>query len=217
MMIPVEGQPLMHVDPAQFTGSKYLVKSLFDRVTSFLLLVVAAVPMLIVALVVKVTSPGPVLFKQDRIGRDGEAFRMLKFRSMDANAESRLHEAVGPDVQVFYKAKDDPRVTKFGKFMRRFSIDELPQLLNVLRGDMSLVGPRPQIAAEVAQYNDLAHRRLLVKPGMTGLWQVSGRSSLTPEQAIRLDAYYAENWSLGGDLMIIGKTVTAVVGREGAY
>jgi exopolysaccharide biosynthesis polyprenyl glycosylphosphotransferase len=217
MMSPVEGLPLMHVDPAEFSGSKYIVKSAADRVSAALLLLVAGIPMLLIALLVKVTSPGPVFFRQERIGRNGEPFQMLKFRSMVADAEARLEEVMGGEVGLFYKAVDDPRITPVGGFLRRFSIDELPQLLNVIRGDMSLVGPRPQIPAEVAQYNDLAHRRLLVKPGMTGLWQVSGRSSLSAEESIRLDAYYAENWSLGGDLAIVLRTLKAVVGRDGAY
>jgi exopolysaccharide biosynthesis polyprenyl glycosylphosphotransferase len=217
MMSPVEGLPLMHVDPAEFSGRKYLVKSIADRVSVVVLLAILALPMLVVALIVKGTSPGPVLFRQQRIGLGGKPFQMLKFRSMSVDAESRLSEVIGGEIGLFYKAIDDPRVTPVGKFLRRYSIDELPQLLNVLKGDMSLVGPRPQVEAEVAQYNDLAHRRLLVKPGMTGLWQVSGRSSLSAEEAIRLDAYYAENWSLGGDFMIVVRTVKAVLSREGAY
>lgn len=216
-MSPVEGLPLLHVDPAQFTGAKYALKEVFDRLSAFGVLVLLAIPMGLVALAIKMTSPGPVLFKQERIGLNGEPFAMLKFRSMVPDAEKRLREVMGDEVGMFYKAKDDPRVTPIGKILRRYSLDELPQLINVLKGDMSMVGPRPQIAAEVAQYGDLAHRRLLVKPGMTGLWQVSGRSSLTPEESVRIDAYYAENWSIAGDAMIILRTVRAVVGRDGAY
>lgn len=217
MMSPVEGLPLLHVDPAQFSGSKYLIKSLVDRAATVMILLVLALPMLAVALGVRLTSPGPSLFKQQRIGLDGKPFNMLKFRSMVQGAEARLQEVVGGEIGLYYKAVDDPRVTGLGRFLRKYSIDELPQLWNVLRGDMSLVGPRPQVPAEVEQYNDLAHRRLLVKPGMTGLWQVSGRSALAPEEAIRLDAYYAENWSLGGDLLIIVRTIHAVVTTSGAY
>ena len=214
---PVEGLPLLHVDPATFSGAKYVMKSATDRVVSALSLVLLAIPMLVIAVIIKSSSRGPVLFAQERIGQNGEPFRMLKFRSMDANAEARLIEVMGDDIEVFYKAKDDPRVTRFGRFMRRFSVDELPQLMNVFKGDMSLVGPRPQIRAEVAQYSDIASRRLLVKPGMTGLWQVSGRSELSADESIRLDAYYTENWSLGGDILIILRTVVAVFGHEGAY
>ncbi|WP_082101630.1 sugar transferase [Demequina rhizosphaerae] len=212
-----EGVPLLYVDSAAFSGARYSLKDIVDRVGSGIILALAAIPMLIVAAVVKITSPGPVFFRQERIGKDGKPFAMLKFRSMVVGAESRLKEVVGDDVGMFYKPKNDPRVTRFGRFMRRYSIDELPQLINVFKGDMSLVGPRPQIAAEVEQYGDLEQRRLLVKPGMTGLWQVSGRSSLTPEASMELDAYYAENWSLGGDAIIALRTFWAVVGKTGAY
>lgn len=158
-----------------------------------------------------------MFFTQQRVGLNGQPFFMLKFRSMVPNAEERLEEVMQGDVGVFYKLKDDSRVTPFGRFIRRFSLDELPQILNVIKGDMSIVGPRPQVAAEVAQYDDLAKRRLLVRPGMTGRWQVGGRSSLAAEESIRLDAYYVENWSMSGDLLIILRTLEAVVGREGAY
>lgn len=214
---PVEGLPLLHVDVAAFDGAKYVLKEVADRITALLLLLVLSVPMLVIALLVRSTSPGPVFFTQERIGRDGAPFGMLKYRSMVPDAESRVVEVMGGDLTPFAKLKDDPRVTPFGRFMRRYSVDELPQLINVLKGDMSIVGPRPQVAAEVAHYGDLEHRRLLVKPGMTGLWQVSGRSSLAPEEAIRLDAYYAENWSLGGDAIIVLRTVRAVLGKDGAY
>ncbi|WP_062299264.1 sugar transferase [Demequina maris] len=212
-----EDVPLLFVDSAAFTGARYSLKDAVDRIGAGLLLALAAIPMLIVAALVKLTSKGPVFFRQERIGKDGEPFAMLKFRSMEVGAEKRLQEVVGDNVGMFYKPKNDPRVTRFGAFMRRYSIDELPQLINVVKGDMSLVGPRPQIAAEVEQYGDLEQRRLLVKPGMTGLWQVSGRSSLSPEASMELDAYYAENWSLGGDVVIILRTFWAVVGKSGAY
>lgn len=216
-MSPVEGLPLLHVDPAHFTGAKYALKEIFDRLSAFVVLLLLAAPMAVVALIVKFTSHGPVFFRQERIGLNGEPFAMLKFRSMVPDAERRLREVMGDDVGLFYKAKDDPRVTPIGKFLRRYSIDELPQLINVLKGDMSMVGPRPQIAAEVAQYGDIEHRRLLVKPGMTGLWQVSGRSALSPTESVRLDAYYAENWSIAGDAVIILRTIKAVLGKDGAY
>ena len=219
VMSPVEGLPLIHVDPAEFSGSKYFVKSATDKVMTVALLVLAVIPMAIVALLVKFTSEGPVLFRQERIGRDGQLFRMLKFRSMYSDAEHRLgdlkrtHE--GND--VLFKMRDDPRVTPVGRWLRRFSIDELPQLFNVLKGDMSLVGPRPPLPSEAEMWDDRVFRRQLVKPGMTGLWQVSGRSDLTWDESVRLDLYYTENWSLGGDLLIMLRTVAAVFGRSGAY
>ena len=177
--------------------------------------------LLAVAAAIKLTSSGPVFFRQDRVGINGEIFRMIKFRSMVVDAESRLeklqdeHRDAGN--VVLFKMKNDPRVTTVGKFIRRFSIDELPQLFNVVIGDMSLVGPRPPLKAEVDLYGDEARRRLLVKPGMTGLWQVSGRSDLTWDDTVRLDVYYVENWSITGDMVIIWKTAKAVVSSSGAY
>lgn len=218
---PVNGLPLMYVDEPRFSGSRYAAKSLFDWCTALALTVLLAPLMLAVAALVKLTSPGPVLYAQERIGKDGERFRMLKFRSMRAGAHDELAAvlaAQGVDaVGAFYKPRDDPRVTRVGRVLRRYSLDELPQLLNVLRGDMSLVGPRPQIAAEVATYDRAAHRRLLVRPGLTGLWQVSGRSSLDPRAAMRLDVAYVENWTLAGDVLILARTARAVLAREGAF
>jgi lipopolysaccharide/colanic/teichoic acid biosynthesis glycosyltransferase len=174
-----------------------------------------------VAVAVKVTSKGPVFFRQERVGINGEMFRMIKFRSMVVDAEARLaslkEEQYDAGNEVLFKIKNDPRITKVGKFIRRFSIDELPQLFNVVIGDMSLVGPRPPLMAEVELYGDEARRRLLVKPGMTGLWQVSGRSDLTWDDTVRLDVYYVENWSITGDLVILWKTAKAVVSSSGAY
>ncbi|WP_430868333.1 sugar transferase [Demequina aurantiaca] len=216
-MSPVEGVPLMHVDTPTFDGGKYYLKYVVDRMIAAVGLAVALVPMLLIALLIKVTAPGPALFRQERIGQNGKPFTMLKFRSMAVGAESRLSEAMGGSVGVFYKNRNDPRVTPLGSRLRRYSLDELPQLYNVLVGHMAIVGPRPQVASEVSQYTELAGRRLLVKPGLTGLWQVSGRSALTPEESIRLDAYYAENWSLIGDAMIVLRTARAVVGHRGAY
>ena len=192
-------------------------KRAFDIVAASAMLVFALPAMFFIAVFLFSTDRGPIVFSHERVGHNGRRFRCLKFRSMVADAEQMLADVVGGEPGVYYKPKEDPRVTPVGRFIRRYSLDELPQILNVLKGDMSLVGPRPQIPAEVALYNDLAHRRLLVKPGMTGLWQVSGRSALSAEEAIRLDAYYAENWSLGGDLMIMLRTLRAVIGTEGAY
>ena len=162
-----------------------------------------------------------MFFRQDRVGINGEIFRMIKFRSMVVDAESRLEKLQDENRDagnvVLFKMKNDPRITTIGKFIRRFSIDELPQLFNVVKGDMSLVGPRPPLKAETDLYGDEARRRLLVKPGMTGLWQVSGRSDLTWDDTVRLDVYYVENWSITGDMVIIWKTAKAVVSSSGAY
>ncbi len=177
--------------------------------------------LLALTIAVKVTSKGPVFFRQDRVGINGEIFRMIKFRSMVVDAEARLAalQAEQRDAgnEVLFKIKNDPRITPVGRFIRRFSLDELPQLFNVFKGDMSLVGPRPPLKAEVDLYGDEARRRLLVKPGMTGLWQVSGRSDLTWDDTVRLDLYYVENWSITGDLVILWKTAKAVVSSSGAY
>ncbi len=170
--------------------------------------------LLAVTVAVSWTSVGPLLYKQERVGRNGEPFKMLKFRSMRVGADKELKallEAQGTSEKPLFKIKDDPRITPVGKFIRKYSLDELPQLFNVLGGSMSLVGPRPQIAAEVALYTDAARRRLLTRPGLTGLWQVSGRSSLDWEDAVRLDLYYVENWSLVSDLAILMKTAKAVL------
>lgn len=211
--------PLLYVDEAQFAGPKYWAKSAFDRLLALALAVVLAPALIVIAVLVKVTSPGPILFVQQRVGLGGRPFGMLKFRSMVVGAADQLAavlEAEGAEVGMFYKPKNDPRVTPFGRFIRKYSLDELPQLFNVIRGEMSLVGPRPQITDEVALYDAAASRRLLVKPGLTGLWQISGRSELTPEQAIRLDLRYAENWSMLGDLLILARTAKVVVAGDGA-
>jgi exopolysaccharide biosynthesis polyprenyl glycosylphosphotransferase len=219
MLSPVEGLPLLHVDPPTFDGRKYFLKAVLDRSFAALLLLVLGIPMLLVALLVKSSSPGPMLFRQVRLGRDLEPFNMLKFRSMYRDAETKLSAlSDGSDGnEVLFKLKNDPRVTPLGRFLRRFSIDELPQLLNVLKGDMSIVGPRPPLPAEAEHWDDRVARRQLVNPGITGLWQVSGRSDLSWDESVRLDLYYTENWSLGGDLLIVLRTVTAVFGRRGAY
>ncbi|WP_062527396.1 sugar transferase [Demequina rhizosphaerae] len=221
-MSPVEGLPLLHVDIPTFDGGKFYLKSISDRLIALILLTFGAVPMLVVAALVKLTSPGPVFFQQERIGRDHEPFAMLKFRSMYVDAEQRL-EALrerqrAEGNEVLFKMKDDPRVTSVGRVLRRFSIDEVPQLINVLKGDMALVGPRPPLQSEVEQWEDArVARRQLVKPGITGLWQVSGRSDLSWDESVRLDLYYTENWSLAGDLIILLRTVGAVLFGRGAY
>lgn len=216
---PVAGLPLIHVTTPKLEGAQGVAKRGFDLIMASILLAVLALPMVVVALLVKADSRGPALFHQTRVGKAGDLFDMFKFRSMAADAESRLDELQGSSDGngVLFKMKNDPRVTRFGRFIRRYSIDELPQLLNVLKGDMSLVGPRPPLPGEVAGYDDFAHRRLLVKPGITGLWQVSGRSDLSWEDSMRLDLYYVENWSMIQDLMILIKTIRAVVVSSGAY
>jgi exopolysaccharide biosynthesis polyprenyl glycosylphosphotransferase len=211
---PVAGLPLMHVEMPRYEGPERATKRAFDLLTSAFLLVVLSPLFLVVAVIIKLTSRGPVFYKQERVGRDGQPIRMIKFRSMVAGADSRLKDlltAQGSSDKPLFKVKDDPRITPIGRVIRKYSIDELPQLINVLRGEMSLVGPRPQREPEVALYDDAAWRRLHVLPGMTGLWQVSGRSTLSWEEAIRLDLYYIENWSLVGDLVILWRTLRAVL------
>jgi exopolysaccharide biosynthesis polyprenyl glycosylphosphotransferase len=218
---PVAGLPLIHVERPTYSGPTRVIKTGFDIVGAAMLLLVLSPLLLVLALTVKLTSPGPVFFRQERVGVDGTRFRMTKFRSMRVDAEALLEElrAQQPDAgnEVLFKIKDDPRITKVGRFLRRFSLDEMPQLFNVLGGEMSLVGPRPPLASEVAQYHDEVHRRLLVKPGMTGLWQVSGRSDLSWEETVRLDLSYVANWSITGDLVILFKTARAVMSSAGAY
>ena len=220
LLRPMNNLPLLYVDEPRFSGAKYVLKTTLDWAMAFAITLLI-VPLLIgLAVLVKVTSPGPAFYVQQRIGRNGRPFAMFKFRSMVADAHDQLgavlaSEGVG-ETLMFYKPKHDPRVTRLGRFIRKYSLDELPQLLNVLLGEMSLVGPRPQIADEVALYDRTASRRLLVKPGLTGLWQVSGRSALTPEESIRLDVRYVENWSIFGDLSILARTARAMVTGDGA-
>ena len=216
---PVGGLPLMHLDPPTWTDASRIGKRAFDLLGSGLLLVAFSPVFLFSAIAVKRFDGGPVFFRQIRTGRHGEEFVCLKFRSMVTDAEAllaRLHEETGHTDGLF-KMTDDPRITGPGKWLRRFSIDELPQLWNVFRGDMSLVGPRPPLPSEVEQYGDDVSRRLHVRPGMTGLWQVSGRSDLSWEEAVRLDLYYVDNWSMLQDLSILTRTVGAVLGSRGAY
>lgn len=213
-MRPTAGLPLIHVETPKFSRGQAFVKRTTDIIGSLLLIVGSSVILAAVAIAVKATSPGPLLYKQERIGLHGKSFSMLKFRSMRVGAEKELKallEAQGTSEQPLFKIKNDPRITPVGRFLRKYSLDELPQLFNVLGGSMSLVGPRPQIAAEVALYSDVARRRLLARPGITGLWQVSGRSTLAWEDAVKLDLYYVENWSLGNDVAILLKTGKAVL------
>jgi exopolysaccharide biosynthesis polyprenyl glycosylphosphotransferase len=211
---PVAGLPLMHVETPRLSRGQLVLKRWFDIVVASLITIVLSPVLLVVALVVKLTSPGPVLFKQERIGHNGAPFKMLKFRSMRVGADAELAGLLaerGTSDAPLFKVKDDPRITRAGRVLRKYSLDELPQLFNVIGGSMSLVGPRPQVAAEVALYSDAAHRRLLAKPGITGSWQVGGRSTLSWEEAIRLDLSYIENWSLVGDIGLLARTVRAVI------
>jgi exopolysaccharide biosynthesis polyprenyl glycosylphosphotransferase len=218
---PVHGLPLIHVEAPRFGGPQRVLKSGMDRAVALTGLVLLLPVLLLVALAVRLDDGGPVFFRQERVGRDGGTFRMVKFRTMVPDAEARLpallqvNEGSGP----LFKLRADPRVTRIGAWLRRYSLDEVPQLLNVLRGEMSLVGPRPPLPREVAEYESAARRRLLVKPGMTGLWQISGRSELPWEEAVRLDLYYVENWTPLLDLMIMWRTMAVVRSgaRAGAY
>ncbi|WP_328998649.1 sugar transferase [Kribbella sp. NBC_00709] len=216
---PVAGLSLLHLERPSVSGGPHLMKAVFDRTVALGFIAVLSPLLIGLALAVKVSSPGPVLFRQQRIGRGGAEFTMLKFRSMYSDAEQRLGDlfALSDGNGVIFKMRDDPRMTPLGRWIRRFSLDELPQLFNVLRGDMSLVGPRPPLAEEVALYAADDSRRMLVKPGMTGLWQVSGRSDLSWDESVRLDLRYVDNWSMTLDLLILWKTVRAVIYGAGAY
>jgi exopolysaccharide biosynthesis polyprenyl glycosylphosphotransferase len=216
---PVNGLPLLHVEPPRLSGPARVFKECFDRVGAAVALMFLLPVFIGVALAIKFTSPGPVFFRQARVGRRGRTFQVMKFRSMVKDAEARRDELLADNEHdgVLFKIRDDPRVTRVGRWLRRFSIDELPQLINVVRGDMSLVGPRPPLPNEVEQYGDDVIRRLLVKPGMTGLWQVSGRADLRWEESVALDLYYVENWSPSFDLAILWKTVNTVLLGRGAY
>lgn len=217
---PVAGLPLLHVEEPELTGFRRVLKSGFDRGVAATALLCLAPIFIGILLAVRFSSSGPALFRQVRVGRNGRTFTMLKFRSMYTDAEQRLaaireHNDHGEG--VLFKMRNDPRVTSVGRWLRKFSLDELPQLINVVNGSMSLVGPRPPLPSEVARYEAHVHRRFLVKPGVTGLWQVSGRSTLAWDESVRLDLRYVENWSIAGDLQILWKTVFAVVRGTGAY
>ncbi|WP_457964462.1 sugar transferase [Arthrobacter sp. D1-29] len=216
---PVEGLPLMHVDIPQYSGAKHVLKRVMD-VAMALAALLALSPLLVaLAIIVRMDSPGPVFFRQDRVGKGGNVFAMFKFRSMVVDAEARLAALNGSNegAGVLFKLRDDPRVTRCGRWMRKYSLDELPQLWNVVLGNMSLVGPRPPLNREVDGYERHTHRRLLIKPGITGLWQINGRSDLSWDEAVRLDLYYVENWSIAGDLLILWRTFRAVIRPSGAY
>jgi exopolysaccharide biosynthesis polyprenyl glycosylphosphotransferase len=216
---PVCGLPLLHVERPELRGVRRLTKESFDRTAAAAGLLLLLPVLLMLGLAVGLTSRGGVFYRQERVGRDGQTFGMLKFRSMVAGADQLVETlaATSDGNGVLFKMKGDPRVTRVGKVLRRYSLDELPQLINVVRGDMSLVGPRPPLPTEVERYGFDMHRRFLVKPGITGLWQVSGRSDLSWDDSVRIDVRYVENWSLAFDFMILWKTLGAVFRGSGAY
>jgi exopolysaccharide biosynthesis polyprenyl glycosylphosphotransferase len=216
---PVAGLPLLHVDHPELAGGRQVVKAAFDKVTALLALILLAPVLVAIAVAIRLTDRSPAFYQQARVGRDGRCFTLYKFRTMVVGADQQkaqlaaLNQADGE----LFKIREDPRVTRIGAWLRHWSFDELPQLFNVLRGDMSLVGPRPALPEEAARYACHVRRRLVVKPGITGLWQVSGRSDLPWDEAVRLDIRYVENWSFALDLQILWKTGSAVIRGSGAY
>jgi exopolysaccharide biosynthesis polyprenyl glycosylphosphotransferase len=216
---PIAGLPLLHVDHPEFSGARRVIKSAFDKVLALSALALAFPAFCLIALVIWIGDGGSPLFRQTRVGLDGRMFTVYKFRTMVPDAERRKADLSQHNEHdgVLFKIRHDPRVTAVGAWLRRWSVDELPQLFNVVLGDMSLVGPRPALPEEAAAYGDQVRRRLVVKPGMTGLWQVNGRSDLSWEESVRLDLRYVENWSLALDMQILWKTLSAVARGSGAY
>lgn len=215
----VAGLPLLQVDHPELTGIRQVIKALFDRAAALLALLVLTPLLTGIAMAIMFSDRGPLLFRQVRVGKDGRHFTLYKFRTMVAGAEQQqaLLAAWNQGNGLLFKMRHDPRVTRTGAWLRRWSLDELPQLFNVVLGDMSLVGPRPALPSEAAQYGNYVRRRLAVKPGMTGLWQINGRSDLSWEESVRLDLRYVENWSFALDLQILWKTWSAVYRGSGAY
>lgn len=213
------GLPVLTLKKIQLHGANAWLKRFLDMVIAAMILAIIAVPVIIIAIIIKLDSSGPVFYRQTRMGYKERKFTFLKFRSMVVDADDRLKDVIhlserqGP----VFKMKNDPRLTKFGKVIRHYSLDELPQFINVLKGDMSIVGPRPQVLWEASHYDEWAKRRLMVLPGITGLWQISGRSNLSYEEMIKLDIYYIENWSLWLDIEIILQTIPTVLFARGAY
>jgi exopolysaccharide biosynthesis polyprenyl glycosylphosphotransferase len=216
---PIAGLTLLHVDHPQLSGPRQVLKDLFDRTAAAAALIVLAPLMTAIALAIRSAGAGPVLFTQTRVGKDGRTFKIYKFRTMVVDAEKLIAElrAKNEHDGVLFKMREDPRITRVGARLRKWSLDELPQLFNVLLGEMSLVGPRPALPDEAARYADLVRRRLVVRPGLTGLWQVSGRSDLSWEESVRLDLRYVENWSFALDLQILWKTFSVIFKGAGAY
>ena len=216
----IQGSTVMTISLPQYSPWAMFKKRVFDIVVSLVALVGTAIITIPVAIAIKVTDRGPIFYTQTRVGRRGKPFKMIKFRSMVVNADkmkAELAKESGQKGRFIFKMKNDPRITPVGKFIRKFSIDEFPQFLNVLRGDMSVVGPRPPLPEEVAQYNQTYATRMLVKPGITGPWQVSGRSNLSEEESEALDVTYVQNWSMLGDVVLLFRTVGAVLTHKGAY
>jgi exopolysaccharide biosynthesis polyprenyl glycosylphosphotransferase len=216
---PAAGLTMLHVDHPQLSGPRQVVKDLFDRCAAAFGLVMLAPLLLAIAAAIKISDGGPALFTQTRVGKDEELFRIYKFRTMVVDAEAhlaKLREQNDSD-GVLFKMRKDPRITPIGARLRKGSLDELPQLINVLRGEMSLVGPRPPLPEEAAKYADHVRRRLIVKPGLTGMWQVNGRSDLSWEESVRLDIRYVENWSFALDVQILWKTFAVIFKGDGAY
>ena len=214
---PAAGLPLIHVETPHQAGAGRVTKRLFDVAAASVALVLLAPVLAVIAILVHRDSAGGVFYRQERVGRNGDPFSILKFRSMSADADARRADLTTDTGKGLFKMADDPRITRIGKVLRRYSLDELPQLLNVVRGEMSLVGPRPALPSEVSEYDRRELRRLAVTPGLSGLWQVSGRSDLDWADGIRLDLYYVENWSMTQDLQILWRTARAVVSSSGAY
>lgn len=214
------GQPLIHVEKPQYSRAKRFQKRAFDVVFSTVFLIAVSPVMALAALAIKLDSRGPVFYLSERVGLDGQSFRMVKFRTMVVDAEQRLNELAALNESeggMLFKMREDPRITRIGKLLRRYSIDELPQFFNAINGTMSVVGPRPPLPSEADKYDLRTRRRLLVRPGITGLWQISGRSDLSWEDSVRLDLSYVENWSMVSDLVIAMSTAKAVFGHSGAY
>lgn len=215
----VDGLPLIQVKIPTYEGGVHLLKRALDIAVAALALIPIGILTPVLALLIKLDSPGRVFFFQERVGRDGRTFRIVKFRTMKTDAEQQLAElrAQNEGAGLLFKMKDDPRVTRVGRVLRKLSLDELPQFWNVLTGDMSVVGPRPPLPSEVTAYDGTVFRRLYIKPGITGLWQVSGRSDLSWDESVRLDLRYVENWSVMNDLQIMWRTGKAMVRSSGAY
>jgi exopolysaccharide biosynthesis polyprenyl glycosylphosphotransferase len=216
---PFVGLPLLAIEEPVFSGWKKVLKGALDRVGAAVAIILVAPVLAGIAVAVRLSGPGPVLYRQERVGASGTVYTMLKFRSMVDGADAKLTELLAQNEGngLLFKMRNDPRVTPVGRWLRRFSLDELPQLFNVVGGSMSLVGPRPPLPQEVERYDTSIRRRLLVKPGLTGLWQISGRSDLSWEESVRLDLRYVENWTLALDLLILWKTASAVIRSRGAY
>jgi exopolysaccharide biosynthesis polyprenyl glycosylphosphotransferase len=216
---PTAGLTLLHVDHPQLAGLRLLLKGLFDRCVAAVALILLAPVLVTLAGVIRLSDRGPALFTQTRVGKNGHVFRIYKFRTMVVDAEQRRAQLLASNDfdGVLFKLRRDPRVTAVGVHLRRWSIDELPQLLNVFLGHMSLVGPRPALPDEAEKYAEHVRRRLVVKPGLTGLWQVGGRSDLSWDESVRLDLRYVENWSFALDLQILWKTISVLVRGSGAY